>query len=347
MEYRTLGRTDLNVSRLCLGSMTWGTQNTIEEGHEQIDYAVDHGVNFIDTAEMYPVNPISKETQGASEVVIGDWFEKTGRRNDMVLATKVSGNGFKNVRDGIPISGATMREALESSLKRLKTETIDLYQLHWPNRGSYHFRQYWTFDATKQKVEDTPGHILDVLETAAQFIKEGKIRHLGLSNESCWGTGQFLKIADANNLPRVATIQNEYNLLYRTYDLDLAELSHHEDVDLICYSPVAAGILSGKYIGDKTPAGSRRSHVANLGGRYQGDVDVVTAKYVDIAKRHDLDPTQMALAFCLTRPFMGSVIFGAVSMEQLKNSIGAADVTLSDEVLAEIQTVYRAHTVTV
>ncbi|MFK5978916.1 MAG: aldo/keto reductase [Rhizobiaceae bacterium] len=347
MEYRTLGRTDLNVSRLCLGSMTWGTQNTTEEGHEQIDYALAHGVNFIDTAEMYPVNPISKETQGASEAVIGDWFEKTGRRNDVVLATKVSGSGFMKLRDGAPISGATMREALESSLKRLKTETIDLYQLHWPNRGSFHFRKYWTFDPTAQSVEETPGHILDVLETAEQFIKEGKIRYLGLSNDSCWGTMKFLQIAKENNLPRIATIQNEYNLLYRTFDLDLAELSHHEDVDLFCYSPVAAGILSGKYIGNKIPEGSRRSHVENIGGRYQGDIDIVTQKYVDIAKRHGLDPSQMAVAFCLSRPFMGSVIFGATKMEQVKNSVGAAEVKLSDEVLAEIQIVYREHTVTV
>jgi len=277
------------------------------------------------------------ETQGASETVIGDWFEKTGRRNDVVLATKVSGSGYANVRDGAPISAATMREALESSLKRLKTETIDLYQLHWPNRGSYHFRKYWTFDPSAQSVGETPGHILEVLETAAEFVKEGKIRYLGLSNDSSWGTMQFLQIAKENNLPRVATIQNEYNLLYRTFDLDLAELSHHEDVDLFCYSPVAAGILSGKYIGDKTPAGSRRSHVANLGGRYQGDIDIVTQKYVDIAKRHGLDPCQLALAFCLSRPFMGSTIFGATKMEQVKNAIAAAEVKLSNEVLAEIQ----------
>ena len=343
MQYRQLGRTDLSVSTLCLGSMTWGSQNTTEEGHAQIDRALDQGINFIDTAEMYPVNPISAETQGDTETVIGKWFARTGRRGDVILASKVSGAGATGKRGGEPISAEAMRRAIEGSLTRLQTDVIDLYQLHWPNRGSYHFRKYWTYDPTPQSRDDTVAHIREVLETAAALIEEGKIRHLGLSNESAWGTGEFLRIAEAEGLPRVASIQNEYSLLCRIFDLDLMELCHNEDVSLLPFSPLAAGILSGKYQGDATPPGSRRSHVANLGGRITPRLEPAVAAYLEIAARHGLDPCQMALAWSVQRPTVASSIFGATSMTQLDNLLAAQDLVLSDAVMEDIQAAHKAH----
>ncbi len=265
MRYNELGRTDLKVSELCLGSMTWGSQNTMAEGHAQIDVALDHGVNFIDTAEMYPTNPVRAETIGGTEEVIGQWFAKSGRRDDVILATKISGAGQSMVRDGAPISATTIREAVEASLQRLQTDVIDLYQLHWPNRGSYHFRQCWTFDASKQDRAATRAHMQDVLEEMQRQVDAGRVRHFGLSNESAWGTAEWLRLAEAGGLPRVASIQNEYSLLCRIFDLDLAELCHHEDVGLLAFSPLACGLLSGKYAADVIPAGSRRTPRRRVG----------------------------------------------------------------------------------
>ena len=221
MQYRKLGHSDLSVSEICLGSMTWGTQNSEAEGHAQIDFALDHGVNFIDTAELYPSNPMTAETAGRTEEIIGSWFEKSGRRDRVVLATKVAGAGNRNVQDGIDISPHKIRISLEGSLERLKTDYIDLYQLHWPNRGSYHFRQNWRFDPTTQNTAATLEHIHETLACLGDFVSAGKIRHIGLSNETSWGTSQFLRIAAEHGLPRVASLQNEYNLMYRTHDLDL------------------------------------------------------------------------------------------------------------------------------
>jgi len=343
MRYKTLGRTDLNVSELCLGSMTWGSQNSAKEGHAQIDMALDHGVNFIDTAEMYPTNPVRAETIGGTEEVIGEWFAQTGRRGDVILATKVSGAGQRMVRDGAPISAATIREAVESSLRRLKTDMIDLYQLHWPNRGSYHFRQCWTFDASRQDSAATRAHMLDVLEEMQRQVDAGRVRHFGLSNESAWGSAEWLRLAEENGLPRVASIQNEYSLLCRIFDLDLAELCHHEDVGLLAFSPLACGMLSGKYAPDRTPKGSRRSATPDLGGRITPRVWPAIDAYLEIARKHRLDPCQMALAWCNSRPFMGSVIFGATSLAQLETALGAADMILPDEVLTDIAAAHRAH----
>ncbi len=344
MQYRKLGRTGIEVSRLCLGTMTFGSQNTFEEGHAQIDLALDHGINFLDTAEMYPVNPTSPETQGASEACIGEWFEKTGRRGDVVLATKIVGEGFGHIRGGAPINATTLREAVDASLTRLKTDYIDLYQFHWPNRGSYHFRKYWNFDATVQEKGTPQEDILEILQTCDALVKEGKIRTIGLSNDSAWGTMQFLSIAEKHGLPRVVTIQNEYSLLCRIFDTDLAELSHHEDVGLFCYSPLAAGIISGKYQGNVTPPDSRRTKVANLGGRLDGpNWEAATAAYLTVAEKHGLDVCQMALAWCLTRPFMTSAIFGATKHWQLENALKAADLALGQEVLDDIAAANRAH----
>ncbi|MEZ5811014.1 MAG: aldo/keto reductase [Rhizobiaceae bacterium] len=346
MNRRPLGRTGLTVSQLCLGTMTWGSQNSEAEGHEQMDFAVDRGIDFFDTAEMYPTTPLSRDTFGRTEEIIGSWLQKSGKRDRIVLATKITGEGSPMARDGAPITPAAMRQSVEGSLRRLRTDHIDIYQLHWPNRGSYHFRKSWTFDPTKQDTAVTLADIGEVLEEAQRLVEAGKIRHIGLSNESAWGVAQFLRIASENSLPRVVTIQNEYSLLHRIFDLDLAELSHHEDVGLMAFSPLATGMLSGKYAGGKIPAGSRRSMREALNGRWNDYSIVALDKYLAVAAKHGLDPAQMALAFCLTRPFMTAAIIGATSMEQLKTDIGAADLTLSDEVMADIQAVYRAHPLT-
>ena len=243
MRMKPLGSTDTMISELCLGTMTFGTQTPEQDGHRQIDMALDHGINIADTAEMYPVNPVSADTVGDSERILGSWVAKSGRR-DQILAT---GEGLKIVRDGAPISGKTVREAVEGSLARLQTDYIDLYQLHWPNRGSYMFRQNWAFDPTGQNRSETLDHMADTLDALSELVQQGKIIHFGLSNESAWGTGQWLRAAEKGGGPRVEAIQNEYSLLCRLFDTDLAELAHHEQVGLLAYSPLATGLLTGKY----------------------------------------------------------------------------------------------------
>jgi aryl-alcohol dehydrogenase-like predicted oxidoreductase len=343
MKYRRLGRTDLMVSSLCLGSMTWGTQNTEAEGHAQIDMSLDHGINFIDTAEMYPTTPMSKETQGDTERVIGTWIAKSGKREQIVLATKITGEGNKNVRDGAPIIRKTLEEALGSSLKSLQTDYIDLYQLHWPNRGSYMFRQNWTFDPTGQDSEAVAANMLEVLETLDGFVKEGKIRYVGLSNESAWGTMRWLQVAEANGYPRMQSVQNEYSLLCRLYDTDMAELTHHEDVGLLAFSPLAAGLLTGKYNNQETPAGSRRSINDSLGGRINPRIWPAIDAYIAIAEKHGLDPVHMALAWCQQRPFVTSAIFGATSLDQLGRIISGKDIVLGDDVMDAINEAHKEH----
>lgn len=343
MKYRRLGRTDLMVSSLCLGSMTWGTQNTEAEGHAQIDMSLDHGINFIDTAEMYPTTPMSKETQGDTERVIGNWIAKSGKREQIVLATKITGEGNKNVRDGAPIIRKTLEEALGSSLKSLQTDYIDLYQLHWPNRGSYMFRQNWTFDPTGQDSEAVAANMLEVLETLDGFVKEGKIRYVGLSNESAWGTMRWLQVAEANGYPRMQSVQNEYSLLCRLYDTDMAELTHHEDVGLLAFSPLAAGLLTGKYNNQETPAGSRRSINDSLGGRINPRIWPAIDAYIAIAEKHGLDPVHMALAWCQQRPFVTSAIFGATSLDQLGRIISGKDIVLGDDVMDAINEAHKEH----
>ena len=343
MDYRRIGRTDLMVSAFCLGSMTWGTQNTEAEGHAQIDMSLDHGINFIDTAEMYPTNPLTKETQGDTERVIGSWIEKSGRRQDIILATKVSGKGYKNVRDGAPISAETIEIALNNSLQSLKTDYVDLYQLHWPNRGSYMFRQNWTYDPSGQNSTETEDHMLEVLNSLDGHIKAGRIRHIGLSNESTWGTMRWLQLAEKHGLPRMVSVQNEYSLLCRLYDTDMAEMTQHEQVGLLSFSPLAAGMLSGKYGPDKTPEGSRRSITSDLGGRITDRVWPAIDAYQAVADKHGLDIVQMSMAWCLTRPFVTSAIFGATSLEQLKTILHAQDLKLSDDALRDLDTAHKNH----
>ena len=343
MDYRNLGRSDIEVSEICLGSMTWGTQNSEAEGHAQIDYALDHGVNFIDTAELYPSNPMSAATVGRTEEIIGSWVSKSGRRDKIILASKVAGEGIDYIQNGIDISPEKIRISLEGSLQKLRTDYIDLYQLHWPNRGSYHFRQNWHFDPTSQNTQATLEHIYTVLACLGELVAAGKIRAIGLSNETCWGTDKFLQIAQANNFPRVASLQNEYSLMYRTHDLDLAELSHHEQVGLLPYSPLACGMLTGKYENGARPAGSRLTTNPDLWGRANDSVWPVIDQYVAIARKHGIHPAQMAIAFCNQRPFVTSSIIGATSIDQLAVNLGAAELELGDEVLADIHQVYRRH----
>ena len=342
MKTLTLGKTGLNVSEFCLGTMTWGSHNTESEGHAQADLAVDHGVTLWDTAEMYPTNPVRAETVGRTEEIIGTWLAARGGRDRLQLATKVAGKG-PVIRPGEPMTGATMRAALEASLKRMKTDYVDLYQLHWPNRGSYHFRQMWTFAPTRTDKATETAHMTDILTTAQALIAEGKVRAIGLSNESVWGAARWLHLADSLGLPRMGAVQNEYSLLCRQFDTDWAEFSLVEDVPLLAFSPLAVGLLSGKYAGDVTPEGTRRMHTPDLGGRITPQVFPAVAAYLAIARRHGLDPCQMAIAFTMTRPFRTIPIIGATSLDQLGTNIGAASITLSPEVMAEIAETHRAY----
>ncbi|CDN53379.1 Oxidoreductase Tas, aldo/keto reductase family [Neorhizobium galegae bv. officinalis bv. officinalis str. HAMBI 1141] len=343
MKYKKLGRTDLSVSEICLGTMTWGTQNSEAEAHEQMDHAFENGVNFFDTAELYPTTPVSAATYGRTEEYIGTWLKKSGKRKDLVLATKIAGSGRPHIRDGRDIESATIREAVDASLTRLQTDYLDLYQIHWPNRGTFHFRNSWTFDVTQQDRDKAAAEIAEILETLGDLVKEGKLRAVGLSNESAWGAMKYLRLSEKKALPRIASLQNEYNLLYRHFDLDLAEVAHHEGVGLMAYSPLAAGILTGKYQNGARPESSRATINKDLGGRLTPYQEPAVKAYIEVAAKHGLDLAQMALAFCLSRAFMTSIIVGATSVAQLKHDMAAADVTLSDEVFADIAKVHRQY----
>ncbi|MBP9182185.1 MAG: aldo/keto reductase [Fuscovulum sp.] len=342
MKTVPLGRSGLTVSELCLGTMTWGSHNTESEGHAQADLALDHGVMFWDTAEMYPTNPVRAETVGRTEEIVGSWLAARGGRSRLVIATKITGKG-QIVRPGEPITGRAMRAAVEGSLRRMRTDYIDLYQLHWPNRGSYHFRQAWSYAPHGADAAAETAHMEDVLTTARALIDEGKIRAVGLSNESVWGAARWLHLAEMLGLPRMASVQNEYSLLCRQFDTDWAEFSMIEDMPLLAFSPLATGLLSGKYAGDVTPEGTRRMHTPDLGGRITPRVFPAVAAYLGIAARHGLDPCQMAIAFCRARPFATIPIIGATSLAQLQANIGAAGLVLSAEVLAEIGQAHRDH----
>lgn len=342
MQRTTLGRTDISVSRYCLGTMTFGTQTPEDAAHAQIDMALDHGIDFLDSAEMYPVNPVRAETVGRSEAIIGNWIARTGRRADLVIATKISGAGSHS-RGGAPITGGTIPQAVEGSLRRLQTDHIDLYQLHWPNRAHYMFRQNWSYDASQLDPSAEIANFEDCLGALAREVEKGRIRAVGLSNETCWGTLQWLAAADRTGGPRIATMQNEYSLLCRLYDTDMAEMSIAEQVSLIPFSPLAAGFLSGKYQGETVPEKSRMSLNPEMGGRNTPRVRPAVAAYLDIAARHGLDPVHMALAFTLSRPFVASTIFGATTTGQLAHVLDGTDLALSQEVLADIDAAHFAH----
>jgi aryl-alcohol dehydrogenase-like predicted oxidoreductase len=343
MKMNELGGTGITVSDLCLGTMTYGTQTTQDDAFIQMDMALEAGINIFDTAEMYPVNPIGSITQGRSEEILGKWFKKSGQRKKVVLATKHSGEGLPHVRDGAPITSSSIPDAIEGSLKRLKTDFIDLYQFHWPNRGSYMFRKNWLYDPSKQNKEETLQNIHDCLGMLQSEIDRGRIRAFGLSNESAWGTAQWVRGSEEGHGPRVVSIQNEYSLMCRMYDTDLAELTANEDVGLLAFSPLAAGLLTGKYASKAVPIGSRMSISEDLGGRNTLRAHLAANAYVEIAKKHGVDPIHMALAWCSGRPFISSVIFGATDCSQLMHIIKGKDTILSEEILEDINKTHKAY----
>ncbi|UVF19905.1 aldo/keto reductase [Microvirga terrae] len=342
MEYRRLGRTDLNVSLICLGTMTWGQQNTEADGHAQMDYALDQGINFFDTAELYSIPP-RPETQGSTERIIGSWFKARGSRDKVILATKVIGRSdntwFRDDGSKGELSRAQVEEAVNKSLKRLGTDYIDLYQIHWPDRP-----MAWGSNPTVFRHQDGPSHpINETVEIMTDLVKAGKIRHFGLSNESAWGTMTFLKHADAKGQARVQSVQNAYSLLNRTYEVALAEVSMRENVSLLAYSPLAQGYLTGKYLDGARPAGARTT-LFNRGQRYENPTaEAAIRKYIALAKEFGLDPAQMALAFVNSRPFVGSTIIGATSMEQLKTDVASIDVTITPELEERIDAIHVEH----
>jgi len=342
MEHRRLGRTDLNVSLICLGTMTWGQQNTEADGHAQMDYALDRGINFFDTAELYSIPP-RPETQGSTERIIGSWFKARGTRDKVILATKVVGrtdntwfrdNGAKG-----ELSRAQVEEAVNKSLKRLGTDYIDLYQIHWPDRP-----MPWGSNPTIFRHQEGESHpIAETVEIMTGLVKAGKIRHFGLSNESAWGTMSFLKHADAKGQARVQSVQNAYNLLNRTYEVALAEVTMQENVSLLAYSPLGQGYLTGKYLDGARPAGTRTT-LFGRGQRYENPTaEAAIRKYIALAREFGLDPAQMALAFVNSRPFLTSNIIGATSMEQLKTDIASIDVTITPELDERINAIHVEH----
>ena len=343
MKMIPLGRTDIQVSDWCLGTMTYSTHTPQADAHKQIDMALDAGLNFLDTAEMYPVGPISADTVGGSEEVIGNWVAKTGRRDDIVIATKVSGDNPGWVRGGAGYDGKVIGEAIDASLKRLQTDVIDLYQMHWPMRGSYMFRQNWNYDPSHQSRQETLDHMADVLGALDAAQKAGKIRAIGMSNESAWGMTKWIDVAEAAGLPRMASVQNEYSLLCRLYDLDSAEMAVNEDVTLLSFSPLAAGILTGKYRNGVVPEGSRKAGNPDMSGRVTPRSDAAVETYAAIAQKHGLDLMHMALAWQRSRPFPISAIFGATTSDQLEHLLKGRDLVLGDEVLADILDAHQAH----
>lgn len=338
MKYTTIPHTDIRVSKICLGTMTWGNQNTQNEGFEQMDYALEKGVNFFDTAELYPV-PANAETYADTERIIGNWVEQRKNRDKVVLATKIAGPGAYTAH--IRTTGFTpesIREALEGSLMRLKTDYIDLYQLHWPERNANFFGKR---DYTPDENEPWEINFQHVLETLDNFKKEGKIRHIGLSNETPWGAMKYLTLSEHKNLTRPKTIQNPYSLLNRLFEIGNAEVSHREELGLLAYSPLAFGVLSGKYRGGNLPEKSRLKLFPRMKRYSSAEASAATEAYAKIAEKHQLSLTQLSLAFVTDRPFVTSNIIGATTMEQLRENIATVEVTLSDDILAEINTVHN------
>jgi aryl-alcohol dehydrogenase-like predicted oxidoreductase len=338
MRFKKLGHTNIDVSLICLGTMNMGEQNTQEEGFEQMDYSFEQGINFFDTAEVYAVPP-RQETQGKTEEIIGNWFVKSKKREKIILATKMVGPGVEWIRNG----GGNYTEeniatAIEGSLKRLQTDYIDLYQLHWPERNTNFFgNRNYKHNSKEGKWND----IESVLKALKKFVDQGKIKYIGVSNETPWGLSKFLEMAEQLNLPRIVSVQNPYNLLNRAYDIGMSEISCREKVGLLAYSPLAIGYLSGKYRDNQIPKNSRIGLFGDFWTRYNEDnAKKAVDDYYKLAKENGLTLTQMSLAFVNSRPFMTSNIIGATTMEQLKENIGSADVDLSDEIIDKINLIH-------
>lgn len=340
MHYHKIPHSELSVSSLCLGTMTWGEQNSEQQAHEQLDYALARGINFIDTAEMYPVPP-KPETQGLTEQYIGTWLAKTGNREKVVLASKVAGpNRTNHIRDNMCLDRRNISEAIDASLKRLQTDYLDLYQLHWPDRSANFFGKLGYVASSDEHY--TP--IVETLQALSELVKEGKIRYVGVSNETAWGVSQYLRLADKHDLPRIVTIQNPYNLLNRSFEAGLAEFSHREGIELLAYSPLAFGMLSGKYLNNQWPEAGRLTQFKRFSRYLSEQGYAATQAYFDLAQQHQLDPAQMALAYVTSRPFVASNIIGATTMEQLKSNIDSSELELSSEVLEQIEAIHQRYT---
>ena len=341
MQYRKLGHTDIDVSVICLGSMTWGEQNTLEEACQQLDFAVDQGVNFIDTAELYP-SPMQARTQGRTEQHIGNWLQTRADRDKLIIATKIcpAAAYIDYLRGaGNRLDRENVRQAVDASLKRLQTDYIDLYQVHWPERDTNYFGRQDYYHAPEK--DGTP--IAETLSALAEQVQAGKIRYLGVSNETPWGVSEYLRLAREAGLPRIVSIQNPYSLLNRTFEIGLAEFAHREQVGLLAYSPLGFGVLSGKYLDGKQPPGARLTLFGAKYKRYTTDIaQQCTRRYITVAREHGMDPAQLALAFVNQRPFLTSSIIGATTMEQLAANIASVDINLDKEVLRQIEDIHRA-----
>jgi len=342
MEYRKLGHSDIDVSLLCLGTMTWGNQNTEAEAHAQLDYALDHGVNFLDAAEMYPIPPTA-ETQGRTEAYIGAWLADRGNRDKVVLATKVTGRSenfpYYGRGEETRLDRANIEAAIDASLERLRTDYIDLYQLHWPDRKTNFFGQL----GFEPDADDDAIPLLETLRVLDDLVKAGKIRAIGVSNETPWGLMRYFALAETHGLPRMMSIQNPYNVLNRTFEVGLAEIAWRERCGLLAYSPLGFGTLSGKYLDGALPAGARLTLYPHYGRYKTAAGDAAIRRYVVLARDHGLDPAQMALAYVNRRPFLTSTIIGATSLEQLADNIASARITLSEEVLTGIEKIHDDH----
>ena len=341
MNFKKLGNTDLKVSTICLGTMTWGEQNNQKEAFEQMNYALDSGINFFDTAEIYP-SPCFEKTYGSTEKIIGNWFKEKKNREQVILASKISGPGLSWVRNGGPqYSEQNIKKAIEDSLKRLQTDYIDLYQLHWPERKTNFFGR---LNYKHQEKEDSWNDFEKILIILEKFIKQGKIRYIGLSNETSWGLSKFLEVSKLKTLPKMMSVQNPYNLLCRTYEIGLAEISIREKSGLLAYSPLAGGFLTGKYRNNNLPENSRQKLFAEYYTRYnKPNASIVIEKYFDIAKKFNLNFAQMAIKFCEIQKFATSIIIGATTMEQLKIDIESVNVNLSEEInkkINDVQIIY-------
>ena len=339
MNYKKLGNTDINVSTICLGKMTWGEQNTQSEAFEQMNYSLENGVNFWDTAELYAVPP-KAETYGHTETIIGNWFDETKKRKDIILASKVGGPSRKYMRNGEnSFTGKNLEDALHGSLKRLKTDYIDLYQLHWPERNVNNFGKLGY-----EHKENEWNKFEDVLENLKKFIEQGKIRYVGLSNETPWGVMNYLQLAKDKDLPRMMAIQNPYSLLNRSYEVGLAEVSIRENIGCLAYSPLASGYLSGKYRNKQFPKGSRMERDFDFWTRYRKpNMENAVEDYYRISQKFELDMSQMSIKFCEVQDFMTSVIIGATTMEQLKTNVESVKVNVESEVILEINNVQKKY----
>ncbi len=344
MEYRKLGTTDLSVSAICLGSMTWGQQNSEAEGHAQLDYALDRGVNFIDTAEIYSVPP-RRETQGSTERIIGSWLAARKNRDKVIIATKVAGRGdadwLRPGGAGAILDAKNIAYAIDGSLKRLQTDYVDLYQLHWPDRSLPLWGAGGTTYRRPSKRDETP--IEETLEALAALVKAGKVRHIGLSNETPWGVARFLRAAELGHGPRVVSIQNAYNLLNRSFEMGLAEFAERDAVGLLAYSPLAQGYLTGKYQGGARPPGARTTLFKRAQRYEKPGVEEAIAAYLALARDIGADPAQLAIAFVTTRPFVTSNIIGATTMEQLKADLASIELKITPEIEQRIDLIHQLH----